>query len=113
MDSRSPVLRAITEDDERWDDPSEDLLFELLLDIENGQGGFLIVEMTADATGQTYAQAARGDDGSYVVEHREGSADRHYGTVVADMRAAHQLLTGWAFKLPAWNQNVQWSQVHL
>jgi hypothetical protein len=49
------------------------------------------------------------DDGSYVVEHREGSADRHYGTSVADMRAAHQVLTGWAFELPGWNHNTHWT----
>ncbi|WP_433020290.1 hypothetical protein [Kribbella sp. CA-294648] len=113
MSFRSPVLRAITEDDERWDDPSEDLLFDLLSDIENGLGGFLIVERTSDPGKQTYAQAARQDDGSYVVEHSEGSADRHYGTVVADMRAAHQLLTGWAFELPAWNHTAKWTQLRL
>ncbi|MEU4392913.1 hypothetical protein [Kribbella sp. NPDC023855] len=113
MSFRSPVLRAITEDGGRWDDPSEDLLFDLLLDIENGSGSFLIVERTSDPHKQTYAQAARRDDGSYVVEHREGSAERHYGTEVADMRTAHKLLTGWAFDLPAWDDEVQWTPVRL
>ncbi|MEI8407379.1 MULTISPECIES: hypothetical protein [unclassified Kribbella] len=109
----TPILRAITESNERWDDPSEDLLFELLSDVERGEGNYLIIERTTDASGHTYAQALRCEDGSYVVEHREGSADRHYGTSVADMRAAHQLLTGWAFELPGWNHNTQWTPVHV
>jgi hypothetical protein len=96
-----PILRAIPEAGQRWDDLSEDLLFILLQDIEAGGGSFLIVERTTDPSGHTYAQALRRDDGSYVVEYREGDAD-HYGIVVAGMRAAHQLLTGWAFQLPGW-----------
>ena len=56
-----------------WDDPSEDLLFILLEDIEAGQGSFLIIERTNDPSGQTHAQARRRDDGSYVVERREAT----------------------------------------
>lgn len=109
--SSSPILRAKTEDDERWDDPSEDLLFELLLDIDKGFGSFLILEQAADPNAQTYAQVARRDDGSYAVEYREGSADRHYGTTVPDMRTAHKLLAGWAFELAGWKQDAQWTRV--
>src|SRR5215472_17740047 len=84
-----PILRAIPEVGQQWDDPSEDLLFILLQDIEAGEGTYLIVERTTDHSGETYAQALRRDDGTYVVEHREGDADHHYGTTVANMRAAH------------------------
>jgi hypothetical protein len=111
MATDSPTLRARTEAGQLWDDPSEDLLFELLADIEDGEGSFLIVERTADPTSQTYAQALRRDDGSYIVEYRDGSADRHYGTVVVDMRAAHKLLTGWAFQISGWRQDTQWTPV--
>jgi hypothetical protein len=107
------ILRAIPEVGQHWDDPSEDLLLILLQDIEAGEGSFLIVERTTDPSGHTYAQARRCDDGSYVVEHREGDAGHHYGTTVADMRAAHQLLTGWAFQLPGWSDQATWSQVPL
>jgi len=77
-----PILRAIPETGQSWDDPSEDLLFILLGDIEAGEGSFLIIERTTDPTGHTYAQALRNPDGSYIVEHREGDAEHHYGTVV-------------------------------
>jgi hypothetical protein len=108
-----PILRAYPENGPVWDDPSEDLLFELFRDIEAGEGTFLIVKRATDPNGQVYAQALRREDGSYVVEHREGDAEHHYGTVVADMRAAHQLLTGWAFGLPDWDQGTSWSTVAL
>jgi len=72
---------------------------------------FLIVERTTDPSGHTYAQALRRDDGSYLVEHRDGDAGHHYGTIVADMRTAHQLLTGWAFQLPGWSSHATWSQI--
>jgi hypothetical protein len=106
-----PILRARPETGPVWDDPSEDLLYELLQDIEDGQGTFLIVERTTDPGRQTYAQALRRDDGTYIVEYREGDAEHHYGTVVADLRTAHELLVGWAFERPGWNDGTSWSTV--
>jgi hypothetical protein len=114
MTQQRPILRAIPEVGEPWDDPSEDLLFMLLQDIEAGEGvTFLIVERTADPTGNTYAQVLRHDDGSYTLEHREGDADHHYGTVAPDMRTAHKFLTGWAFQLPGWEGQATWSPVRI
>lgn len=109
--SAESVLRAIPEVGQAWDDPSEDLIFMLLEDIEAGEGRFLIIERTTDPSNQTFAQAARNDDGSYVVEHCEGSADRHYGTVAADRRAAHELLSGWAFQIDGWRDQAVWLPV--
>ncbi|HST83129.1 MAG TPA: hypothetical protein VLL08_15450 [Kineosporiaceae bacterium] len=106
-----PTLRAYPENGPVRDDPSEDLLFQLLQDIEAGQGTFLIVNKTIDPSGQTYAQALRCEDGSYVVEHREGNAEKHYGTVVPDLRSAHALLVGWAFERPDWDNGSSWSPV--
>jgi len=107
----SPILRAIPETGQAWDDPSEDLLFMLLEDIEGGQGNYLVVERIADHSGQTYAQTVRRGDGSYVVEYRHGDADHHYGTVVTDMRAAHALLTAWAFEVTGWRERADWSLI--
>jgi hypothetical protein len=107
----TPLLRAIPESGPTTVDPSEDMLYELLSDVDAGRGAWLIVERVADTSGQTYAQALRRADGSYLVEHREGSPDAHFKTGVATMRDAHQLLTGWAFELPAWNAGHDWSPV--
>ncbi|WP_344161560.1 hypothetical protein [Kribbella yunnanensis] len=108
---RTVGLRASSESGDTIDDPSEDALFLMLGDVEAGESSFLIVDRLADASGQTYAQALRNADGSYVVEYRDGSADRHYGTLVADVRSAHRLLTGWAFEVPGWRATARWDRV--
>jgi hypothetical protein len=106
-----PVLRALTEAGAAYDDPSEDLLFMLLDQVDHGDGTWVIVDRLADASQQTYAQALRVAADSWVVEHREGSPETHVGTTVSDLRAAHQLLTGWAFELPGWADGVTWTPV--
>ena len=106
-----PRLRAQPENGPSRDDPSEDLLLTLLEEIESGSGTFLIVTRTTDPTGQTYAQALRRDDGTYIVEHREGSPEQHYGTAAADLKAAQTLITGWAFERPHWSDGVAWEPV--
>ena len=106
--SYAPVIRATAESGDVIDDPSEDALFMMLDDIEAGEGTYLIVASLRDHSGQTYAQASRNEDGSYIVEYRDGRPEEHYGTVVRDMRAAHALLTGWAFDLPEWRDSAVW-----
>ena len=112
MAAWEPVLRARPEVGEPRDDPSEDALFLLLEDIEAGEGTFLIVERTADLDGLTYIQTLRQEDGSYIVEYREGGQESHLGTTVPDMRTAHRLLTGWAFEQPEWAAGFEWSPVN-
>lgn len=111
--NRAPVLRATTESGDVIDDPSEDALFMMLEDVDAGHGTFLIVETLSDPTGQTYAQTMRSGNGTYVVEYRDGDPTRHYGTVAADMRAAHVLLTGWAFQIPHWRETAVWRRVRV
>jgi hypothetical protein len=74
------VLRAIPENGPPVDDPSDYRLFLMFEDPEAGKSEYLIVERTADPNGETYAQTTRHHDGTHIVEHREGDADRHYST---------------------------------
>jgi hypothetical protein len=101
------------ESGETYDDPSEDLLFELLSDIERGDEEFFVVERLASVDGQTYAQVRRTDGGQYQVEHRDGGPDRHFQVFTPDMRLAHTLITGWAFELPGWREAVSWDRIEL
>lgn len=109
----APNLRVTNESGETWDDPTEDLLFMLLEDIEAGEGTFLILERLSDASGDTYVQAQKQGGGHYLVERREGAPEEHWATVVADMRATHRLVTGWAFGLDDWSAHVSWTKVAL
>ncbi|KRA32626.1 MULTISPECIES: hypothetical protein [unclassified Nocardioides] len=109
--SEDPGLRATAESGDTIDDPSEDALFMMFEDVEAGESTYLIVEALVGSHGQAYAQASRNDDGTYVVEYRDGGPEHHYGTVAADMRAAHALIRGWAFGVPGWRESVRWERV--
>jgi hypothetical protein len=109
--SDRPVLRATAESGDTIDDPSEDALFMMFEDIETGESTYLIVDYLRDATNQTYAQTSRNEDGTYIVEYRDGGPEHHYGTVAHDMRAAHALITGWAFGDPGWRESTSWKPV--
>jgi hypothetical protein len=104
-----PLLRATMESGQIWHDPSEDLLFELLSDIERGEEQFLVVERLADATGQTFAQVARTGANGYQVEYREGDEDSHFQAFTEDKRLVHSVLTAWAFELPGWRTALPWA----
>ncbi len=108
---RAPALRATTERGDTIDDPSEDALFMLFEDVERGRSGYLIVDALTDETGHTYAQTSRNKDGSYAVEYRAGSAERHFGTTAPDMRSAHALITGWAFDVDGWRESATWERI--
>ena len=106
-----PILRAELESGQSFDDPSEDLLFELLGDVERGDELFLIVTRLSDPSSQTYAQTIRNDDGSWLVERRDGSPDRHFGATVPDLRAVHRILTAWAFEFAGWQGSASWERI--
>jgi len=112
-ESTQPVLRAIMESGDTWDDPSEDLLFILLEDIRDKHELFLIVERVRDTSGQTYMQVIREEFSTYRLEYRDGSADRHFFAVTADMREAHDVLTKWSFELPGWDTAIRWQLLRL
>lgn len=104
---RGPVLRATTESGVVWDDPSEDLLLEILGDIERGEELFLVVERLSDSDGQTYMQTII-EGGAFVVEHREGSADRHFRAVAGSKRDVHAVFMAWASGEPGWRDALAW-----
>ena len=90
--------RATTHSGQAFDDPNEDLLYQLFLEVEAGKELFIVVERLNDATGRTFVQALRADDGKYVVEQRGGDVDTHRGTVKAWMPAAYLALCDWLFR---------------
>ena len=104
------AVRASTGGRAKWDDPSSDQLLALLSAVARGDEEFLIVERSSDRSGQTYIQTAR-PEGDWVVEHRDGSAERHFRTLVADMQAVQGLMTSWASDLDDWRTAVAWERV--
>ena len=106
----TPILRAEMESGVVWDDPSEDLLYDLLADVERGDEQFIVVERTSDPSGQTYMQAILGDEGGWLLERRDGGPDAHYRASSDDVRTVHAAMTAWAFELPGWANAVVWER---
>ncbi|WP_076681155.1 hypothetical protein [Microbacterium sp. RU33B] len=104
-------LRATTDAGESYEDPSEDVLFEIVHDVEVGNSEWVIVERVADASRQTYIQTIRNRDGSYAVEYREGDPKDHFVAQAESFRDAHALLAGWAFDTPGWAEGREWSRL--
>lgn len=84
------ALRVETSTGETHADPSEDHLFLLLEDLHPDD------HVIVSRGEQTYVQVLRAGDG-YLVERREGSEEQHTHARTADVRAAHQDVTTWAF----------------
>ena len=105
------ILRASTENGAVWDDPSEDMLFILLEDVQRGDESHFVVERLADASGQTYIQVIQDGRGGWTIERREGGPDRHFTVTVPDLRQAHAAMTAWAFELPLVPPAAAWSRL--
>ena len=108
-----PILRAVMESGATWDDPSEDLIFDLLNDISRGDEEFVVIERTRDPTGQTYAQAIQSESGGFILERRDGDADHHYRAVCRDVRDAHRALAAWAHEIADWEAVADWQPMSL
>jgi hypothetical protein len=103
------ALRAETACGRAYDAPSGALLLRLLGELGPGNQ-FLIVDRLDTANAEHYMQVYREVDGTFTIEYREGAADRHFETVIADLRKTFTILTGWAADTPGWRESCTWRQ---
>jgi hypothetical protein len=103
------ALRATTAGGRSYDAPNEALLSRLLGELGPGNQ-FLVIDRVDAPDDEHYMQVYREVDGTYVVEYREGAANRHFETVGADLRATFTVLTGWAAGSPDWRDGRDWRQ---
>ena len=94
-----------------WDDPSEDMLFELLSDVEAGRERFIVVHRLGSQ--ETYVQAVLLEGGGFLLEYREGSADQHFAATSRDKRRIHAAMMGWAYQLEGWRARLDWQPAEL
>jgi hypothetical protein len=114
-----PTIRASVESGATYNDPSEEQLVKLVTDVHTMAEEFLVVERTADSTGQTYIQCAEVQDGDgrwqFAVEYREGGPDRHYQAFIEashddPMRIA-AIVIGWVVGRPNWRDGLNWRRL--
>ena len=94
-----PILRAIDVAGESWDDPSEDLLFMFMEDLDHPGASFLVERVVSGREDDFMRITAHNDDG-YLLE---GPQAVGIGPVQS-MRAVHEALTRWAFDLADWRE---------
>jgi len=84
-------------------------MFILLSDVEEGAEQFILVKRLSSE--QNYAQVTLAEDSSFLMEYRDGSADRHFAGQSTDKRVVHAAMTGWAFELPRWQELLDWRPI--
>lgn len=93
----TPILRATGHDGEVYDDPSEDLLYMLMEDLEAPGDSFMVERVETGREG-SFMRVTRREDGSDALEGPETEGIPRG----VSMRAVHAALTRWAFDLPSW-----------
>jgi len=101
-------LRAECASGETYADPSESMLLELFSDLERGDEEYFVLTKPGSASAEVFSQATLDDEARYVVEYREGGQQHHFQAVTPDKHLAHAALTGWAFELDGWRDNLTW-----
>jgi hypothetical protein len=105
-----PILRATNEAGDVYNDPSEDLLFELLDELGEGNSFLIVERLEAERAGH-FMQTVIGPTGDFVLEYREGPLETHYSTTLGSMRDVHEVMTRWAFDLHGWRDDLRWKPV--
>ncbi|MEU8585455.1 hypothetical protein AB0C59_00345 [Streptomyces sp. NPDC048664] len=73
---------------------------------------FLVVQRIPDLP-DVFAQVWHQAGGDYVVEHRDGAADRHFRAVTEGPGAVIAAMTGWARQEAGWDGALAWSLLDL
>ncbi|MEB3961424.1 hypothetical protein OKJ48_14370 [Streptomyces kunmingensis] len=97
-----------TENGQRHVRPSAEMLDGLVRRIGDEGDRFLVVQPIPDLP-DFFAQVWHKTGGDYTLEHRDGSADRHFQAMVATPETVSAALTGWASRAPGWDTGPVWS----
>lgn len=94
-------------DDKAFATPTDAQLQSELADLQND--AFLILSRTDEEYLQTY----REEDGSFEVEYRDGSCDRHYRAESAglDLQGLQRVFAAYFNGEPAWKASLSWEKV--
>ncbi|WP_329038209.1 hypothetical protein OHT61_13560 [Streptomyces sp. NBC_00178] len=97
-----------TENGERHVRASEGELAGLVRRLGGDGDLFLVLQRIPDLP-DVFAQVWHKAGGDYTLEHRDGSADRHFQAMVDSPEAVSAALTGWARQEDGWDAGPAWS----
>ena len=105
-----PVPRAKTQI-ELYRNPSPDLLLKIVCGLGRGNPYLVLERLDAPST-DYFAQALHRPDGTWLVEYRDGSRNRHYQASPTGPGVVYQVLAGWALGLPGWRGRLTWQAAY-
>ncbi|MFE9463642.1 DUF6891 domain-containing protein [Streptomyces virginiae] len=104
------AIRIHTERGESYERPALGLLSELVARIGADGDHFVIVErLTADP--DEYIQVWHDEGGDYQLEHRAGSADRHFRAYLPTAAEAATVMARWARGEEDWDTGPRWERL--
>jgi len=107
-------LQATDALDRRYDDPSAELLCQIISGLHKGENYCLIVQRVPDGSKDgTYIQTAVLADGRFTVEYQDGDLQHHFHAEVENARAAYEVVVAWAFERPGWRETLAWEREEL
>jgi hypothetical protein len=92
----------------RYDDPSPQRIRKAVHGLRR-PGSYLILERPAGP--EHYMQTRRDDGGTFLVEHRDGDASRHFGISGVDASTVGDLFGSYAAGDDRWRSMVDWERV--
>ncbi|MFB7380223.1 hypothetical protein ACFC0A_22720, partial [Kitasatospora purpeofusca] len=101
-----------TENWERHVRVSAENLADLVRRIGADGDRFLVVQRVPDLP-DVFTQVWHESGGDYTLEHRDGTADRHFQARVDSPEAVIMAMTGWAGRTPGWDSALVWSSVDM
>jgi hypothetical protein len=108
-DDEPARLQATDALDHRFDDPSEELLGQIISGLTAKDNYFVMVQRVPDGSKDgTYIQTAVLADGRFTVEYQDGDVQHHYHAEVDSARRAHEVVAAWAFERPGWREMLPW-----
>ncbi|MFB7911004.1 hypothetical protein ACFC1T_31665 [Kitasatospora sp. NPDC056076] len=99
---------TVQTNDERLPRVTADGLAGLVRRIGAGADTFLVVQRIPDLP-DVYIQVWHKAGGHYALEHRDGSAARHFEVRVDGPEAVVAAMTGWARHEPGWGEGLAWA----
>jgi hypothetical protein len=95
--------------DNRFDNPSEEMLWQIISGLMARDNYFVMVQHVPDSSKDgTYIQTAVLPDGRFAVEYQDGDLEHHFHAEVDNVRRAYEVVVAWAFRRPEWREMLAW-----
>jgi hypothetical protein len=103
----SPVRAGGATDalDHRFDNPSEELLWQIISGLTASHNYFVMVQHVPDSSEDgTYIQTAVVADGLFTVEYQDRDLQHHFHGEIDNVRQAYEVVVACGFRHPEWGK---------